>query len=263
MSSLYCRTRAIILKTADFGESDRIITLYSPDFGRAAAVAKGAKRSRKRFVNKLEEFSLLDISYRPGKNGGLHFLSGAELENAFLSLRTDWQRYGAAMLAGELVIRFTGEHDPDPQIFSLLLRLLESVHQGTSPLPSVALFHLRLLGICGYRPELTQCAVCRCTPGTARQHFTLQPNNGTILCSRCSRTSSSCFTLSLQSLRFLQTAQNMNMKPEKLKQLHMPVQVASECLHVLCRYSGYLLQRDIHSWHFLTGNRQMPAAYCN
>ncbi|MCI5207671.1 MAG: DNA repair protein RecO [Candidatus Electrothrix sp. ATG2] len=140
MSYQNSRTESIILKNVDFGESDRIITLYSPDIGRFTAIAKGAKRSQKRFVNKLEEFSLLAISYRPAQNNRLHFLNEAELKEAFLSLRTNWQRYYTAMLACELVLRFTGEHDPDKQIFSLLHWLLTSLHNGVPHLSSIVIF---------------------------------------------------------------------------------------------------------------------------
>jgi DNA repair protein RecO (recombination protein O) len=248
-----CRTGCIVLKNVDFGESDKIVTLYSPDIGRFAAIAKGAKRSKKRFVNKLEEFSLLDISYRPARHDRLHFLSEAELKEAFLSLRTNWQRYCAAMLASELVLRFTREHDPDRRIFSLLHWLLESLHHGASPLPTVAFFHLHLLDACGYRPKLEHCAICSYLPDNKRglSSFTLQPGNGTLICSHCSGNAArSRFTISLQSLKFLQTAQGMT--TQQMHRLQMPENIASECLSVLYSYSKYLLQCDIHSWSFFS-----------
>lgn len=247
-----CRTRCIVLKNVDFGESDRIVTLYSPDKGRFTAIAKGAKRSQKRFVNKLEEFSLLDISYRPARQNGLHFLSEAELQQAFLSLRTDWQRYYAAMLASELVLRFTGAHDPDARIFSLLEWLLTSLHHGEPYLPFLVFFLLHLLDACGYRPRLEQCGACSSLPAHNKKlTFTLQPGNGTLLCTRCTdntayNTGQARFTLSLQSLKFLQTAQKMTIR--QMQRLQMPEKIASECLFVLYNYSRYLLQSDIHSW---------------
>ncbi|WP_339136229.1 MAG: DNA repair protein RecO [Candidatus Electrothrix sp. GW3-4] len=251
-----CRTECIVLKNVDFGESDRIVTLYSPDRGRFAAIAKGAKRSQKRFVNKLEEFSLLDISFRPARHNNLHFLSEAELKEAFLTLRTHWQRYCVAMLANELVLRFTGEHDPDRRIFSLLHWLLESLHHGASPLPTAVFFHLHLLNASGYRPKLEHCAICSCLPAKNRKlSFALQPGNGTLICSRCSDNAGySRFTLSLQSLKFLQTAQGMATR--QVHRLQMPENVASECLYVLYSYSKYLLQCDIHSWSFLAHIRK-------
>lgn len=244
-----CRTECIILKTLDFGESDRITTLYSPDRGLFTAIAKGAKQSKKRFVNKLEEFSLLDISYRPAKHNRLYFLQEAELKEAFLSLRTHWQQYSAAMLACEFVLCFTREHDPDRRIFSLLHWVLKSLHHGSSPLPSLVFFLLHLLNACGYRPELNRCVICSCSPENNRKrNFVFQPG-GSLVCNHCSNKAEQYrFPLSLQGLRFLQTAQKMT--SEKMQRLKMPEPVASECLFVLYSYSRYLLQSDIHSWKF-------------
>ena len=245
-----CRTECIVLQTRDFSESDRIVTLYSPDTGLFTAIAKGAKRSQKRFVNKLEEFSLLDISYYPAKHNRLHFLKEADLKEAFLSLRTDWQHYSTAMLACEFVLRFTREHDPDSRIFSLLHRVLDSLHHGSSPLPSLVFFLLHLLDACGYRPGLDRCAACSCSAKNNKEGpFSLQPG-GTLICNRCSNNAQqSRFTLSLQGLRFLQTAQQMT--SGQMHRLQMPEPVASECLSVLYSYSRYLLQCDIHSWKFI------------
>jgi len=244
-----CRTRGLVLKVAGHGESDKIVTFYSPDIGRVTAIAKGAKRSKQRFVNKLEEFTLLGITYRPSRNGGLLFLSEAELENPFLSLRAIHERYVVAMLACELIIRFTSEHDPDPEVFSLLLWLLDAVNRGTPPLQTTALFHLRLLGATGYQPELSHCRSCNQTVNNSRS-FALQPANGSLVCNRCnSHVQHSNFSLSLQTIKFLQTAQQLD--TQRLERLQMPIKAARETLQVLYRYSQHLLQRDIHSWRFV------------
>jgi DNA repair protein RecO (recombination protein O) len=243
------RTRGIVLKVTSHGESDKIVTWYSPDIGRAVSIAKGAKRSRRRFVNKLEEFTLLDITYRPSKNGGLLFLSEAALENAFLNLRTDHRCYVAAMLACELVLRFTSEQDSDPEIFALLSWLFHTIDRGGAPLKGIALFHLRLLGIAGYQPGLQGC--CSCGRGVdGGRSFALQPANGSLVCNRCnSRVQRSKFSLSLQTIRFLQSGQQLDLT--RLERLQMPEKAARESLRVLYRYSQHLLQRDIHSWRFV------------
>ena len=244
-----CRTRGLVLKVAGHGESDKLVTFYSPDIGRVTSIAKGAKRSKKRFVNKLEEFTLLAITYRPPRNGGLLFLSEAELENPFLSLRTIHERYVVAVLACELIIRFTSEQDPDPEIFSLLLWLLDAVNRGAPPLQIAALFHLRLLGATGYQPELSCCGSCN-RPVNNSRAFALQPANGSLVCNRCnSNVQHSNFSLSLQTIKFLQTAQQLDI--QRLERLQMPRQASRETLRTLYRYSQHLLQRDIHSWRFV------------
>ncbi len=245
-----CRsTRGIILKISSHGESDKIVTWYSPDIGRVVSIAKGAKRSRRRFVNKLEEFTLLNITYRPARNNGLLFLSEASLENAFLGLRRDHRRYLAAMLACELVLRFTSEQDSDPAIFNLLFWLFTSLDQGSPPLQNTALFHLRLLGAAGYQPSLQGCCSCGHRVNSGRA-FALQPANGSLVCNRCNaHVQRSKFSLSLQTIRFLQSAQQLDLA--RLERLQMPDRSARECLQVLYRYSQHLLQRDIHSWRFV------------
>lgn len=244
-----CRTRGLILKVTAHGESDKIVTFYSPDIGRVTAIAKGAKRSRKRFVNKLEEFTLLTITYRPSRNGGLLFLSEAALENPFLSLRNMHRRYVAATLACELIMCFTSEHDPDAEIFALLLWQLDAVNRGIPLLQVTALFHLRLLGASGYQPALDHCTSCGRRVDAGRS-FALQPANGSLVCNRCnSHLHHSGFRLSIQTVKFLQTAQQLDLR--HLERLQMPRQSARETLQVLYRYSRHLLQRDIHSWKFI------------
>ncbi len=243
------RTRGIVLRQSGHGESDKIITFYSPTLGKITGIAKGAKRSKKRFVNKLELFTLLDISYIPPRAGGLFFLSQAELLHPFLSLRTRHSRYVMAALACELTLKFTSEHDPDPQIFALLSWLLESVDQGVKPLKTGALFHLRLLGTCGYQPQLYQCSHCH-HPVNDNRSFSLQPANGSLVCHHCNPGAlRSPFSLSLQTIKFLQTGQQL--KIDQLHRLQMPEKAAVETLLILHRYSRHLLQRDIQSWQFV------------
>lgn len=244
------RTCALVLKVSSYAESDKLVTFYSPDIGRVTSIAKGAKRSKRRFVNKLEEFCQLQITYRPPKNGGLLFLSEAELEDPFLTLRKQYPCYVAAMLVSELVLNSTSEHDPDPKLFSLLQWFFQTVNQGGDPLQNAALFHLRLLSVTGFQPGLDCCNMCGARINTNRS-FALQPAHGALVCNRCnSNVQQSKFSLSIQTIKFLQTAQQIDIK--RLKRLHLPPKTALETLQVLYRYSQHLLQKDIHSWRFIS-----------
>jgi len=243
------RTRGLVLKVSGHGESDKLVSFYSPDLGRVTSIAKGAQRSKQRFVNKLEPFTLLGITYRPSRNGGLLFLSEAELEDPFLTLRTIHERYVTAIFACELIIRFTTEQDPDPKIFDLLFWLLDAVNRGKQPFQVAALFHLRLLSATGYQPLLHHCSSCN-QPVDSSRSFALQPAIGSLVCSQCNDTIPlSNFSLSLQTIKFLQTAQHLELN--RITRLHMPRATARETLRVLNRYSRHLLQKDIHSWRFV------------
>ncbi len=245
------RTSGIVLSVSDHGESDKLVTFLSPDIGRATGIAKGAKRSKQRFVNKLEPFSLLRLMYRAGRNGGLLFLSEAELANAFFLLRQRYDCFVVAMFACELVLRFTREQDPDPAIFSLLLWTLQALESGRDPLQVAALFHLRLLGAAGYQPRLDSCGLCA-EPVRPGRSYTLHPGSGLLVCDRCRHdVPESASSLSVQTLKFLYKAQSIDL--QHLDRLRLPRRTANETLLILYRYTRHLLQHDINSWRQLRG----------
>jgi len=237
---------AFILNVTSYGETDKIVTLYSFELGKITSIAKGAKRSKRRFVNKLEPFTCLEISCRPPKNGSLFFLSEAELINAYLSLRTVYSRYVAATFINELVQRFSGDQDADPAIFTLLAWAFDSLEQDENPAKTASLFLLRLLGICGYQPQLDHCSSCRKSI-VQGEHFTLYPGNGALLCANCrNNTQGASLSLTRQALQFLHSGQQLQLR--QLNRLQMSKTTAYQSLGVLFNYSRHILQQDIHSW---------------
>ncbi len=241
-----CRTRGLVLSVSDHSESDKIVTFYSPDIGKATAIAKGAKRSKKRFVNKLEEFSLLQMDYTPSKRDSLLFLKEAELDNAFITLRTSYPRYVAAAFAGELALRFTREHDPDPFLFSLLLWAMQGLEDGRDPLEICALFLLRMLGAAGYQPVLDRCGICGEVVRKG-QNYSLYTGGGSLVCANCRSTlKGGTSTVTVQTLKFMHHAQHAEIT--NLGRLRLSRNNTGETLALLHKYAIHLLQHEIHSW---------------
>ncbi len=243
----YLTTSALVLRVIDYSESDKLVTFFSHEFGRATGIAKGAKKSKIRFVNKLELFSFLTLTCRQNRNNSLLFLSEAELNNSFLPLRQDYNRFSVATLIVELVMRLTREHDPDQNIFTLLLWAFSSLEKTKSPLQVAVLFHLRLMELTGYRPELEKCGQCGKKTGESLS-FTLHPSSGTLVCKECSRTRGfgQATTFSLQTIKFLQKGQSFQL--QQLDRLHLSPNAIREALLLLYRYTRHLLQQDIHSY---------------
>lgn len=251
-------TCGIVLKISAHGESDKLVTLYSDDLGRVTGIAKGAKRSKKRFVNKLEEFSSLQIFYRPPRGmTGLHFISDAELRCSHLSIRKDFRRYICATYISELMLRFTRDNDPDPRLYSLLQWALTSLNFEDAPQKIAALYHLKLLDLAGYRPELERCLNCQKPVGPDRT-FIFLPVNGSLLCSACHLGSGgpNCNHISVQTLKFLAKAQLASL--DRLNRLQLSIITASEALESLYHYTFYLLQQDIHSWQAVRSLSPIP-----
>lgn len=242
-------TCGIVLNIAGYGEADKLVTLYSPDIGRLTAIAKGALKSKQRFVNKLEPYSQLRLFYHPPRTtSGLYFLQEAELIEPHLPIREDYRRYIAASHFGEVVLRFTREQDPDPDLYDLLSWTLNTLSTCQAPLQTTVFALLHLLGILGYRPDLTAC--CRChQPVSAHHSYLLLPGNGSLLCSNCHPRNSPFPRLSVQTLRTLAGAQSTSL--DRLTRRHLPGSGINEALEALHTYFLHLLQQDLHSWQLL------------
>jgi DNA repair protein RecO (recombination protein O) len=243
------RTEGIILRVSDYNESDKLITFFSFELGKVTGIAKGAKRSKKRFSNKLELFSHLQIMYNHGRQSNLLFLSEAELLNSFLSLRQHYSRYVVGTQLCELVLRFTRDQDHDPQIFHLLLWAFEALNRGKTPLRISVLFQLKLLTISGYQPEFEKCAICDATIQPHKK-YTMYSNSGSAICEKCCGMKEimkeNTLFLSVQTLNFLKKAQHFEL--QKLDRLQLPNRATEEALLFLYQYTRYLLQHDINSW---------------
>lgn len=247
------RTPAVVIEVRTYGESDKIVTFYSKTRGRMSGIAKGAQRSLKRFVNKLELFSLLEILYTDSRNSSLVRIDQAELLNPLPVIRSNYDRYTAAALIGDLLLHWTRENDPDERIFLLTTWALTSLENTARPAVwSVILFNLKLLTLLGYQPNLAGCSGCG-TSAAAASPYRFNASGSGLICRNCAKMSGGAGpagqSFSLSTVRFLQRAQEMEL--DKVTRLHFTPAVVTEALLMLENYGAAILQRDIASWAFL------------
>lgn len=247
------QTFALIIKVMDHGESDKIITFYCPSHGKLSGIAKGAKRSKKRFVNKLELFTLLDIQYASNTCSTLVRIDNADLINSFVSLRQKYDRYTASSLLCELIIHWTRENDGDKKLYNLLFWAFDKLDKGEPISRTIILFQIRLLDILGFRPNLSGCLECGKLDAKGSP-YQFSPNRSGLICNRCAKndTISPSF-LSLSTAKLLLKAQDMD--HNKISRLQFSSASTQEAITMLKRYERHLLQREIHSWSFLPMDR--------
>ncbi|MDH4322431.1 MAG: DNA repair protein RecO [Desulfobulbaceae bacterium] len=240
------RSPAIVLSVSDHGESDKIVTCYCPTFGKLTGIAKGAKRSKKRFVNKLEIFSLLEIHFTAGNRTSMVRIDQADLLASFPNLRAHYDRYSNASLLCELLLHWTKENDGDENIFKLLAWALESLDQGDQLTRTIILFQIKLFDLLGYRPHLAGCIDCgRHDNGGAPYRFS--SSRGGLVCNLCNRdTVAAHIPLSLSTAKLLHKAQTM--PREKITRLQFSRHSTNEAMALMRRYNSDLLQREIFSW---------------
>ena len=242
--------KAVVLKVGDLGEADKIVTFYSKQAGKLAGIAKGAKKSKKRFSNKLEIFSLLDVLYDDRSRSGLVRIIEAELLIPYISLRENYDRYVGAALACELIYYWSRDYDADRNIFDLLIWALQNIDKGKSSRIVLIFFQIKLYTLLGYKLHLSGCIKCGIEE-QAGKPYVFHPGRHGLLCRNCSPSliSREMISLSMNTIKLLQHAQDLPM--EKIERLRFSDASIREALLLFRAYGQYLLQREIKAWNFM------------
>mgnify|MGYP001179304742 CR=1 FL=1 len=179
-SRLY-RDDAVVLRTQKLGEADRIVTLFTRRHGRVRAVAKGARKTTSRFGARLEPFGHVDVQLAEGRS--LHIVNQVEGIALHGAIAGDYPRYTAASAIVETAERLTPEeHEPALRLFLLTLGALRVLNDGSHPSGLVLdAYLLRAMGLAGWAPALTECAVC----GAPGPHGGFSIPAGGAVCPRC------------------------------------------------------------------------------
>jgi DNA repair protein RecO (recombination protein O) len=153
-----CRCEAVVLGMMDYRESDKIVTIFTLEHGKLKGLARGAKRSVRRFGGALELFAHLRVEL--GLKEGLAQLHLADIVTVFPKIRADLGKIGHAGYACELTDALMPEGMRNPRLFRLLTAYLEQLDHFPAAPSDRRFFELNLLNILGYRPELDQCTAC-------------------------------------------------------------------------------------------------------
>jgi DNA repair protein RecO (recombination protein O) len=201
------RSEAVCLRVRDYLESSKLVTLFTLDHGKVNCIARGARRLKSRFGAALDLFARSRVIYYWRETTDLYTLSDAELLRSHSNLAVSPDRFLAAEQIAEFVLRVIQPHDPNPQLYGLLLnylRILESLQAPVCSLPSsdstdlhpasctlhspssslVCSFLLKAASFLGFRPELRHCLICRRPPSGGRDVY-FDSGRGGIICARC------------------------------------------------------------------------------
>jgi DNA repair protein RecO (recombination protein O) len=152
------RLNAIVLSTSNYGDSDRIVSLFTLEHGHIRGFAKSARASRKRFSGLLEPANRLELVVTL-KEEGLSRIERIEKTISNMDLRQQLESLALALYACELVELLTPEGHPVPRLFRLLSALIDHLNQVNGRAADRRFFEINLLNILGYRPLLNDSAL--------------------------------------------------------------------------------------------------------
>ena len=154
-------TDAVVLRLQDYREVDRLAWLLTSERGRVSAIARGARRSRKRFGGHLDLFQRVRVRVSHA-SGTLHALADCRVEEAWPRLRTDVERYAAASFVAELAIALSQEEAEDAGLYVAVtgaLRLLDDDRTVITAATAAAVA-VRMLTPSGFLLDLATCSTC-------------------------------------------------------------------------------------------------------
>lgn len=247
------RTEAVVLRRSDFGEADRLLTIYTPAMGKLRTIAKGVRKPISRKGGHLELFTYSRLLIARGRS--LDIITQAETIEAFRPLRRSLWRATYACYAAELLDSFTAENEENRPLFDLFLATLNHLSAETRLKLAIRFYELRLLELVGYRPQLFRCLKCGTEIEPVENFFS--PAEGGVLCPRCGEDSPGARLLplkALKALRFMQTNEYQN-----CRRLRLSAALHDELERILQDYIVYLLERKLKSPAFIKRLRREMA----
>jgi len=179
------KTEAINLKTSPFGEADKILTLFTREYGKIKAIAKGARRPGSKFGGRLEILAHNQFLLASGRD--LDVVTQCETINSFYDIRKNQDKLASSIYLIKLVDGSTVEGQKNSRLFDILLYSLKLLEEGTIPKVLTKIFEIKLIDVEGFFPVLDRCVKCskgiKVAPKKVKFNLTLKG----ILCSGCSK----------------------------------------------------------------------------
>jgi DNA repair protein RecO (recombination protein O) len=168
----------LVFRTRLLTETSLIVQWLTPNLGRLATVAKGARRTKSPFRGKLDLFYLSDFSFSRSSRSELHTLREVSLRDTHSGLRKDLGLLHQASYCVALIERATQTETPLPQVFDLMVGLLRHLLSHPAEPQTIFSFELKLLADLGLKPDM---AKSQLNPGTRQLVKALTENDWPVM----------------------------------------------------------------------------------
>jgi DNA repair protein RecO (recombination protein O) len=240
------RTEAIILRRQDLGEADRLLTLYTPEFGKLSVVAKGVRKPNGRNTGHVEMFARSSMLLARGRE--LHVVNQADMTESFLPIREDLARAAYASYVIELLDRFTEPEEQNTPLYRLLNDALGWLTDMGYDLRLAARFYeLSLLRLVGYQPDFFQCVAGFEDIEPQDQFFSAA--EGGLMCPEHAEGNPGVLAISLSALKTLRYLQTRDFEVIRILKLSEGCHIEIE--RIIQHYIVYLLERRLKSVDFI------------
>ncbi|HEX6922651.1 MAG TPA: DNA repair protein RecO [Bacillales bacterium] len=222
------KSEGIVIRTMDYGETNKIVTLFTRDAGKIALFARGAKKTRSRLSSVTQLFTYGHYLYFSGK--GMGTLRQGESIDTFRGLQLDLLRTAYASYIVELLDKLLEDRAPNPFLFELLSQTLHYMDEEVDPEVMKFIFETKMFDVAGIRPQLEGCINCKRTEGP----FVFSVREGGLLCANCKRIDPHYLRISETALKLLRLFMHMDLK--RLGKVSLKPETKNELKTVLSAY---------------------------
>lgn len=239
---------AVILRTIPYGESDLLVFFLTPGRGRLKGIAKGASRSRKRFVNCLDVFSLVRLECTTRRTGEFHLIQSGKLVDGFPGLRKDFASLSHASFMVELAEVLFPPGVSEPEVFELLAGSLGRLSAGGDLDSTCVVFEMRAMALGGFGLQFEACSVCgRAYRNQGRAVFTCE--SGGVACMGCRSETARQPGMSPETVRVFRRVQAGPW--ESLQGVELSAEIVAELRPVLRLHREYRLERELRTARYI------------
>ena len=234
-------TEALVLRTYNFGEADKIVVCLTRESGVVRGVAKGCRKLKSRFGAALEPFTLTKVSYYHKENQELVSLRQADIIKSHFDLSSHAETLAALAYMGDLVLEFSPPFEQNEKLFRMVNACLDAIAASEADLQSILrYFEIWLLKLEGYLPDVRRCGECHLPFDTNEAAFL-----GTDLmfrCRRCGKGSGNALSGRLQS----QLRATQKLAPNKFAEdaRQLPEGIHREMAELTRQLIGRVLERQ-------------------
>jgi DNA repair protein RecO (recombination protein O) len=231
------RTEAVILKSMDYRESSRILTLYTREFGKLSVLVKGARGPKSRLTGTTEPLNYVEVVFYKKDDRELQLLTQCDIIRSWRGLTDQLEKMGPAMAIIELTNAVTHAEERNLRQFELLVDCLDAVNNATSNATNAFyVFEVRLLDILGFRPDFRLCSSCGSELGIEQAgKLSVDAARGGIHCAKCAEQGLGYEIISQGAVNVLRRMQELN-DVGSATRIVLSSQLRSEIAGTLRRY---------------------------
>ncbi len=193
------RTEGVVLKSIEYGDADKIVTIYTKKYGKIQAIAKGVRKTKSKFGSSLEILTYAIFLFYKGKN--IDIISQTEILESFFTASKEIVKFAFASNCAEVVNKISGEGEVNLSIFFLLKEVLHYLKEAKDPKLLTLSFKWQVLAILGYKPSFGRCCICNSKIEDQKEMF-FNIDEGGVICNKClSKNKRGCIQVSLYFIK--------------------------------------------------------------